>query len=122
LGALFAFFSLAQVSAADVSHPQVGPCSADIARFCPKVPIGDGRRINCLADHLQKLAPDCKKRVPLLKKLFEFGKEQEAKTQQYLKTHPNSGIVPPQSNVAPKPPPPKSSPKAQSPAPGAKSI
>lgn len=74
-----------EVSAAPKpAQPKVGPCIADIEKFCPNVPMGDGRRIYCLAKHLNQLAPACRERVPILQRAFEFGKLQQERTKKYL--------------------------------------
>ena len=57
---------------------------ADVHRFCKDVPIGNGRRIACLAKHQKELAPVCQKRVPALQQAFEFGQKQLQKTKEAI--------------------------------------
>ena len=35
------------------------PCAPDIEKFCPNVPIGEGRIQACLKEHESELSPEC---------------------------------------------------------------
>ena len=41
-------------------HPVLTACKRDIARFCSKVPPGDGRIKECMKAHLPQLSEPCK--------------------------------------------------------------
>jgi hypothetical protein len=90
---------------------QNGPCVPDVQKFCPNVPIGEGRRIACLAKHQSQLAPLCQKRLPVLQAMFEYGQQQKKKTEEYLAKqaaeeaakHPKPNQQP---SKQPSPPPP----------------
>lgn len=73
-------------AAADQAQPKQagGPCMADLARFCPEVPIGEGRRIACLAKHRSDLASACKSRLTVMEKVHAYGVEQVRRTKEYL--------------------------------------
>ncbi|MGI6855279.1 cysteine rich repeat-containing protein [Mesorhizobium sp. 1B3] len=38
-------------------------CQADFEKYCPGVHPGGGRIIECLAEHLNELTPECQKIV-----------------------------------------------------------
>jgi hypothetical protein len=41
-------------------EPAVGPCNADLARFCKGVERGGGKIRTCLLSHASDLAPECR--------------------------------------------------------------
>jgi hypothetical protein len=41
-------------------HPALMACKPDIARFCSKVPPGEGRIKACMKEHLPELSEPCK--------------------------------------------------------------
>jgi hypothetical protein len=41
-------------------HPVLTACKPDIARFCSKVPPGEGRIKSCMKAHLPELSEPCK--------------------------------------------------------------
>jgi hypothetical protein len=79
-----AFAAGEPASAPPAPQAKKGPCLADVDRFCSKVPMGNGRRIACLAKHQKQLTPSCHKALPVIQAMFEFGQEQHRKTQEYL--------------------------------------
>ena len=81
---LFALDAAVANSPPPVPQPGKGPCIADLEKFCPKVPIGEGRRIICLEKHQSQLAPMCAKRVPAMRKMFNMGQESKRRTEEYL--------------------------------------
>ena len=55
-------FPLARVNAQAPpnEHPVLTACKRDIARFCSKVPPGEGRIKQCMKAHLPQLSEPCK--------------------------------------------------------------
>jgi hypothetical protein len=52
--------SAAVVNAQQGEHPALKACKPDIARFCSKVPPGEGRIKQCMKAHLHELSEPCK--------------------------------------------------------------
>lgn len=63
----FNLLLLAAMSLTDVALAQTAAereaCKADFEKFCPGVEPGGGRIIECLAQHLNELTPECQKAV-----------------------------------------------------------
>ena len=59
-------------------------CAELVDRYCTDVPIGQGRRIDCLNKHKAQLNPACRNRLAVMQQLFVFGKEQRKKTDAFL--------------------------------------
>ncbi len=63
----FNLLLLAAMSLTDVAFAQTAAereaCKADFEKFCPGVEPGGGRIIECLAQHLNELTPECQKAV-----------------------------------------------------------
>jgi hypothetical protein len=55
--ASFAFMTCAQAQDARTAREV---CATDYKKFCSTVTPGGGRIVKCLADNLERLAPDCK--------------------------------------------------------------
>jgi hypothetical protein len=78
--------------------------------------MGEGRRITCLGHHLAKLAPACRERVPVLLKMFEYGKQQHTKVEAYLKKH-HPEELPELNTLSHEPPPARAAAPPAKPAP-----
>jgi len=85
-----------------------GPCVSAVQKFCTNVPIGEGRRIACLAKHKSQLTPACKERLTILQGMFKYGQEQKAKTDAYLAKHAHDPDPSEKAPAHPTPPPHKS--------------
>lgn len=112
--------SFAGNAAAPPPAPHAGPahfpCAADNARFCATVPMGNGRRVLCLARHEAELAPACKPVVKSMLAMYNQGVERHRQTmvtvqrmeaEQNEKAGPakNKPAASPQKKPAPVPPP-----------------
>lgn len=59
---VLATLALPQVALAQTAAEREA-CQADFEKFCPGVHPGGGRIIECLAEHLNELTPECQKIV-----------------------------------------------------------
>ena len=64
--------------------PHRAACAEFVDRYCKDVPIGQGRRIDCLNKHKAQLNSACRARLAIMQQLFAFGKEQRKKTDAFL--------------------------------------
>jgi hypothetical protein len=102
--ALLASAAVAHAAPPPPQHgPATGPCASAVQKFCTDVPLGEGRRIACLAKHQSQLTPACKERVTILQRMFKYGQEQEARTNAYLAKHAHDPD--PSENVPARPAP-----------------
>jgi len=57
-----AVLALVACTRADSAHTG-GPCSADLAKHCPNVTQGGGKRYFCLQKNFKSLSPGCQKQI-----------------------------------------------------------
>ena len=81
LSVLASLVAASAFAADNKAPPKVDhPCVVYADRFCSNVPYGEGRRIVCLESHKSELSPACRKRVAILRMLFDYGKKQRELT------------------------------------------
>ncbi len=80
---LFCFVTAAFAQGAP-NGPKRAPCAPFVHRYCENVPIGKGRRLNCLAQHKAQLNSECRETLKAMQDVFAFGKKQHELTQKAL--------------------------------------
>ncbi len=80
------------------------PCDADFAKFCASVVPGDGRRLECLAEHASQVNSEClSDRKPAMEAFGYIPKEQDAipPTPLYYREQPKNSAQDERSLSAP---------------------